>query len=163
MGHAQSTSQLYGREKELGDLLASLDETSAGRGRLILLGGDPGIGKTRLADELAGRARALGWRVLWGRAWEAAGAPPYWPWVQAIRGFVRSMPPDDIRRDLGTGIADVAQMLPELRHLFPEIPTPPDDASESARFRLFDSTATFLRAITRRGATPDRPRRSPRR
>ena len=74
MGHAQSTSQLYGREKELGDLLASLDETSAGRGRLILLGGDPGIGKTRLADELAGRARALGWRVLWGRAWEAAGA-----------------------------------------------------------------------------------------
>ena len=150
MGQAQSASQLYGRDKELGDLLASLDDTAAGRGRLVLLGGDPGIGKTRLADELAGRARALGWRVLWGRAWEAAGAPPYWPWVQAIRGFVRSTPPEDIRRDLGTGIADVAQMLPELRHLFPEIPTPPDDASESARFRLFDSTATFLRAITRR-------------
>ena len=138
-----------GRERELGELLEDLDEASLGRGRLILLGGEPGIGKSRLADELAARARERGYQVLWGRGWEDAGAPPYWPWVQALRTYLRTTAPDVIRRHVGAGASDVAQLLPELQETFPDLPTPADAASESARFQLFNSTATLLRNVGR--------------
>lgn len=134
-----------GRERELGELIQALDDAASGRGRLILLGGEPGIGKSRLADELASRARNAGHAVLWGRGWEDAGAPPFWPWVQALRSHVRSSDPDEVRSQLGSGAGDLAQMLPELRDLFPDIAPLPAAESESARFQLFDSTTTFLR------------------
>ena len=138
---------LVGRERELAELLDALDQAATGRGRLMLIGGEPGIGKSRLADELASRARQGGFQVLWGRAWEDAGAPPYWPWIQALRVYLRSTPIDDVRRDLGSGAVDMAHILPELRDVFPDLPPPPDAASESARFQLFDSTATLLRNV----------------
>lgn len=111
----------------------------------MLLGGEPGIGKSRLADETAQRAQEAGFRVLWGRAWEDAGAPPYWPWVQVLRAYVRSVEASVALTQLGPGASDVAQMLPELRTAYPDLPPPADTASDSARFQLFDSTAAFLR------------------
>ena len=149
MGEFQAGSRLIGRDRELDELHGALLEAGAGHGRIILLGGEPGIGKSRLVDELASRARSLGHDVLWGRAWEVAGAPPYWPWVQALRVYLRSTAIDDVRRDMGSGAVDVAQMLPELRDLFGDLPAPPDSSSDSARFQLFDSTATLLRNIAR--------------
>jgi tetratricopeptide (TPR) repeat protein len=145
----QSGAVFAGRDRELRDLLEVLTESAAGHGHLILLGGEPGIGKSRLADELAARARERGHQVLWGRGWEDAGAPPYWLWVQALRTHLRSTAVDELRQQIGSGAADVAQMLPELRDLFPDLPPPPDAASESARFQLFDSTATLLRNAAR--------------
>jgi tetratricopeptide (TPR) repeat protein len=142
-------TRIVGRDRELGELLALLDEARAGRGHLVLLGGEPGIGKSRLADELAGRARTQGSLVLWGRGWEDAGAPPYWPWIQALRAYLRSTSGDDVRRHLGSGATDVAQMLPELRDLLPDLAPHREQASESARFRLFDSTTTLLRNVAR--------------
>jgi DNA-binding SARP family transcriptional activator len=77
-----------GREHELSQLLAGLDDAFAGRGRLFLVCGASGVGKTRLADELAARAKERGARILWGRAWKEGGeAPDYWPWRQALRGI----------------------------------------------------------------------------
>jgi DNA-binding SARP family transcriptional activator len=77
-----------GREQELSQLLAGLDDAFAGRGRLFLVCGASGVGKTRLADELAARAKERGARILWGRAWKEGGeAPDYWPWRQALRGI----------------------------------------------------------------------------
>jgi len=145
----QAGTFFVGRDRELRELLEALDEAGSGRGRIFLLGGEPGIGKSRLADELATRARELGHQVLWGRGWEDAGAPPYWPWVQALRSYLRSTDPDAVREHLGPGAADVAQMLPELRRLFPELRPRPESDSESARFQLFDSTATLLRNAAR--------------
>ena len=104
-----------GRERELEELLGALDEARSGQGRVITLGGEPGIGKSRLADELAVRARERDCEVLSGRGWEDAGAPAYWSWVQALRSHIRATDPDDLRRQLGAGAGDVAQMLPELR------------------------------------------------
>jgi tetratricopeptide (TPR) repeat protein len=145
-----STGTFVGRDQELAEMLRSLDAAESGQGRLVLLGGEPGIGKTRLADELTIRAADRGDLVLWGRAWEDAGAPAYWPWVQAVRAYVRSAPIDDVRRDVGTGAVDVAQMLPELRDMLPEVPDPPDRSSDSARFQLFDSTARLFRNLASR-------------
>ena len=136
---------LVGRDPELGELLAALGEAAGGSGRLVLLGGEPGIGKSRLADELASRARERDYAVLWGRRWEDAGAPPYWPWVQALRTYLRSTAADSILDQLGAGVTDVAQMLPELRSLQPGLELPVEAQSDSARFQLFDSTTTFLR------------------
>jgi DNA-binding SARP family transcriptional activator len=81
-----------GRERELAELAPALEDLAAGRGRLFLVSGDSGIGKTRLADELASRAKDAGARVLWGRCSKRAGAPPYWPWTQALQSLGEDVP-----------------------------------------------------------------------
>ncbi|HEU6443562.1 MAG TPA: BTAD domain-containing putative transcriptional regulator [Gaiellaceae bacterium] len=136
--------RLIGRERELAALLEGLEGALSGRGRLLLIAGEPGIGKSRLADELAEHARRRRAVTLFGRAWEAGGAPAYWPWVQAIRSYVRGRDAETVRDQLGSGAADVAQMLPELRQLLPEVGAPPSLDPEGARFRLFDATTSFL-------------------
>jgi tetratricopeptide (TPR) repeat protein len=145
-----SGAVFVGRQRELGELLGGLDDALAGRGGLFLLAGEPGIGKSRLADELTARARERGAQVLVGRCWEAGGAPAYWPWVQALRGYVRGCDAGLLRSQLGAGAGDVAQLLPELNDLFPDLPLPPSLDPEGARFRLFDSTASFLRVAAER-------------
>jgi DNA-binding SARP family transcriptional activator len=134
-----------GRERELGELRSGLDSAFAGRGRLFLVSGEPGIGKSRLADEVATEARERGAQVLVGRCWEAGGAPAYWPWVQTIRAYLPNRDPERLRLELGSGASDLAQIVPELVELFPDLATPPALDPEGARFRLFDATALFLK------------------
>ena len=93
-------------------------------------------------------ARDRGIGVLWGRGWEDAGAPAYWPWVQALRTLLRTETPEAIREYLGSGAADVAQILPELRTIVPDLPSRSPD-SDAARFQLFDSTADLIRHAAR--------------
>jgi DNA-binding SARP family transcriptional activator len=138
-------SVFVGREGELAELAGGLDDALGGRGCLFLLVGEPGIGKSRLAEELVARARAGGARVLVGRCWEAGGAPAYWPWVQSLRDYVRDSDGAALREQLGAGAADLAQLLPELRERFPDLSEPPSPDSDAARFRLFDAVAEFLR------------------
>jgi DNA-binding SARP family transcriptional activator/tetratricopeptide (TPR) repeat protein len=143
-------SAFVGRERELAELIAGLDDAFAGRGRLFLLVGEPGIGKSRLSDELIAHARTRGARVLVGRCWEAGGAPAYWPWVQSLRAYVRETDSEALRAQLGAGAADLGQIVPELRARFPDLPELGSPGSEDARFRLFDATAQFLRNASAR-------------
>jgi tetratricopeptide (TPR) repeat protein len=83
---------LRGRRIELGVIAAAIEGAKSARSTTIALVGEPGIGKTRLATETAVRASAAGFAVWWGRAWEAGGAPAYWPWRQLCDG----LPRDDI-------------------------------------------------------------------
>lgn len=138
-------SAFVGRERELAALVAGLDDACAGRGCLFLLGGEPGIGKSRLADELMEHARARGARVLVGRCWEAGGAPAYWPWVQALRRYLRETDREALRAQLGDTGADVAAVLPDVRDVLPDLPPPSAVDSDGARFRLLESVASFLR------------------
>jgi DNA-binding SARP family transcriptional activator len=138
-------SVFVGREPELAALLDGLDEVFAGHGRLFLVAGEPGIGKSRLAEELIRHATGRGARVLVGRCWEAGGAPAYWPWVQSLRAYVRASDDTALSGQLGAGAAELAQILPELRERFRDLPEPRAPESEGARFRLFDATAEFLR------------------
>jgi DNA-binding SARP family transcriptional activator len=80
-----AASPLEGRAEELELLEAGLDDALAGRGRLFVVVGAAGTGKTRLVDELASSAKQRGTRILWGRGWAGGGAPAYWPWTQALR------------------------------------------------------------------------------
>jgi tetratricopeptide (TPR) repeat protein len=146
MTELMSGTPFVGRETELRALLEGVDGAVAGAGRLFLIGGEPGIGKSRLADEVATRSQGRGQLVLWGRGWEDAGAPPYWPWVQVLRSYLRRADATEARLQMGAGAGDMAQMLPELCDLFPDVTPPPATNSDSARFQLFDSTTTFLRA-----------------
>lgn len=134
-----------GRERELGELSAGLDDAIVGRGRLFLLVGEPGIGKSRLAEEIARRGRSRGARVLVGRCWEAGGAPAYWPWVESLRAYIRDLPPARLVEEVGGGAADLAQLLPELHERLSDLPELAPLDPESARFRLFDATQEFLR------------------
>jgi tetratricopeptide (TPR) repeat protein len=129
-----------GREAELGRLVRALDRAIAHDGRLVLLVGEPGIGKTRIARELALRAAALGVAVRWGRCQETEGAPSYWPWVQVLR--------DHEQRELEAGAGPAAGALAAL--LADDVP-PPLVASEAesthARFQLFETVAKALRRL----------------
>lgn len=142
---SRSLGSFFGRREELTWLLAGLEDATRGHGRLFLVGGEPGIGKSRLADEVANRGRAQDAVVLWGKCWEAGGAPAYWPWVQCLRTYIRGREPNTLRDQLGPGAADIAQMLPEIEAFVPDLPGLPSIDPESARFRLFDSTTAFLR------------------
>ena len=136
---------LVGRDGELAELLAGLDDAACGTGRLFLLAGDPGIGKSRLAGEAAARARERGIKVVWGRCWEAGGAPAYWPWVQALRAVVRGVGREELVPQLGAGAPFVAQIVTEVAEILPEVGPPPPMGAEAARFGLFDAVAAFLR------------------
>ena len=141
----QTRNTFVGREAELVELTEGLEDAIAGRGRLFLFAGEPGIGKSRLADEVIRQATRRGMRVLVGRCWEAGGAPAYWPWVQSLRSYARNTEPDALRAQLGTAAVELAQIVPELRELLPGLPEPVSAESEGARFRLFDATVEFLR------------------
>ncbi len=120
-------AHLVGRRRELEALTGWLAAARDGRGRLVLCAGEPGIGKTRLAQELAAQAAAQGVAVAWGRCAEVEGAPAYWPWRQVLRALGR----DD-------ALGGAERSRPGVR----------DGGGESPeeRFRLFDDVVEALRA-----------------
>src|SRR5262249_23697199 len=135
---------LLGRARELADLRSALKESSGGHGDLVLLTGEPGIGKTRLATALGELAAAEGHRVAWARGWDGGGAPAFWRWVQVVRAVAADRNDEELLADLGAGARWVAQLAPELRERL-ELPEAGDLESEQARFSLFDAVTVFLR------------------
>jgi DNA-binding CsgD family transcriptional regulator len=135
-----------GRQREMAELKAALEEALSGHGQLVMLVGEPGIGKTRTAQELATYAEWRGAHVLWGWCYEEAGAPPYWPWVQPLRSYIQQQVPQRLRPEMGSGAPDIAEVIPDLRNKLPNLELPPAlDSPEASRFRLFDSITTFLK------------------
>jgi class 3 adenylate cyclase len=139
-----------GREQELQRLHRAYDEAFAGRGSLLMLVGEPGIGKTRTVQELETYARIRGGQALWGAAHEAAGAPAYWPWVQVGRMYGSTNDVTELAPDMQAKGPVLATVFPERREdaNFTE-PEPLDDP-EAAQFRLFDAYVTFVRAMAKR-------------
>ena len=73
----------------MGLLSVALDDACVGHGGVVLLAGEPGIGKTRIAEQLGLQAAQRGAQVLWGRCYEGGSAPAFWPWIQILRAYVR--------------------------------------------------------------------------
>ena len=133
-----------GRETESRQLREMFDAARKGTGGLALLVGEPGIGKTRLAEELLTYARMNGAQVLVGRSYEGEGAPAYWPWIQVIRSSVHDRNAQTLASQMGSGAGYIAQIVSEVRQVLPDVQSPAGSDQESSRFQLFDSITTFL-------------------
>ncbi|MEE9286423.1 MAG: AAA family ATPase [Dehalococcoidia bacterium] len=133
-----------GREAERADLWRCLDQAAKGRGALVMIGGEPGVGKTRLAEELMAEARQRGLLTLTGHCYEMEGAPPYIPFVEIVEASARVVPPEALREALGDSAPEVAKLMPELRRLYPDIPATPDLPPEQERRYLFNGMRDFL-------------------
>lgn len=140
-----------GRERTMELLLSNLEDAMAGRGRVALLIGEPGIGKTRVAEQLASHARERGAEVLVGRCVEGEGAPAFWPWVQIVRSYVQDRSRSELEEILGTRAPVVARAIAEVAEKLGELTEPAELEPAQARFRLFDSlSAFFINAAAKR-------------
>jgi predicted ATPase len=132
-----TTDGLIGRDEAMAVLRASFDQAAAGRGQLVLIGGEAGIGKTAVAVAAADHASSLGALVLWGRCSETEGVPAFWPWAQVVRAAADAgaRPPAAVEA-LGWAASADAE------------PTGLSDAASSrGRFRLFDATTGFVATL----------------
>ena len=148
----RNEQNFVGRETELAQLRGALAEAIAGRGGIVMLAGEPGIGKTRTAQELASYAESQGVRVLWGWCYEGEGAPPYWPWLEPIRDYVRRADSSVLRVQMGDGAAAIAEVAPDLSQYLGQTEPLPELEPSEARFRFFGAIASFLK-----NASADRP------
>jgi class 3 adenylate cyclase/tetratricopeptide (TPR) repeat protein len=151
-GEGGLTTQLplVGRDTELGRLSGRLAEAAAGGGGLAMILGEPGIGKTRLMDELSEQAWRDGAFVLRGGCFEAEWSPPFAPFAEALGAHVATARPEELRADMGPGAAPIAQLVPAVREALPDVGEPPPLQPDEERFRLLDSVASFLLARSRR-------------
>lgn len=133
----QGTPQgvFVGRGRELAELEEGLQSALRGHGRVFLVCGDAGIGKTYLAEALATQAVDQGAAVVWARSWEDPGPPPYWPWLQVVRSCLRES--GGVPTDL-------------LDHFLPELSDDARRTEGKVRFLLFDAISTFLRSQARK-------------
>ena len=144
---AQTPSfRLVGRRLELARLRDTWRQSAAGSRRMILLGGESGIGKSRLATELGRVVHAEGAVVLLGRCDEAANTP-YQPFADTLRHLVTHVPKGDLVSLLGPGAGELALLVPEIAGMHPSAPTSLD--SETERHLLFGAITAWIRAQSR--------------
>ena len=143
------TVPLIDRAREVGELRAALDAALGGRGRVVLLCGEPGIGKTRLASVLVDEAESRGVPVWWGRGWEDGSAPAFWPWNTALRRWMDRVGDEAVVTAAGSWSAELAHVFPVLRDRIPELRQSESRESDGARFRLFDIVSRFLAVVAR--------------
>ena len=128
---------------------AAFDESLSGKTGIVLVVGEPGIGKTRTVEELGVYASVRGAQVLWGHSYEGDIGVPYLPFVEALRTFVRELSDDGHLLDPDAGCAEVATIIPELRDRLPQLAVLPALEGDAERHRLFEGVSSFLVAATR--------------
>jgi DNA-binding SARP family transcriptional activator len=142
-----TSHRLVGRERPLAAARNALDDTVAGRGHVVLVAGEPGIGKTRLVQELAEMARARRVDVAWGRCNDNEGAPPLWPWTQVLRTLRAIRPIEELAEAAKRAGPALAPLVPDLAGdgvAFGPV-TP-----EHSRFLLYDATTRLLLELAAR-------------
>ncbi|MDQ3954166.1 MAG: AAA family ATPase, partial [Actinomycetota bacterium] len=133
-----------GREKERAELSRALDELKSGTGGLVLIGGEPGVGKTRLAEETAAEAVRRDFRTLIGRCYDVDAPPPYLPFIEVLEGASREVDLETFRMALGNAAGEIAKVMPQLRNLYDDIPPGLDLPPEQERRYLFNSIVEFV-------------------
>ena len=143
---------LVGREKELASLRECWQEAETGQGRLVLISGEAGVGKTRLIEEFSHHQRWQGVRVLWGRCYEFERVLPYQPVAEALRTILSTVTSAEVADLPARIIAEVARLAPEIAERFPSLETPASISFEQEQARLFDGVARFLSKLSSHGA-----------
>ena len=150
---------MVGRERELATILSELDDAASGRGRLVLISGEPGVGKTRLTDEVAQAAGARRMAIMVGHCSEHDEAVAYLPFVEILENFVNRTPDLELlRATLGDEGRELARLLPKLKSILPDLPPPLDLPPAQARRHLFNCFFDFAARIAARPADADDPR-----
>ena len=139
--------RLIGRERELEELKAHWQRAGEEHRHVVLLSGEAGIGKTRLAREVMVYVRLQGAVVLWGRCYEQEVAVPYRPFTDAFRDHIARQSPATLRRQVGGSAAELARLVPALREKLGSITPNPSLNPHEERLRLFDHVASFLRNL----------------
>jgi tetratricopeptide (TPR) repeat protein len=133
-----------GREPELKQLKSAFDGAISGQGALMMVMGEPGIGKTALCEQLSTYVTLRGGRTLVGHCYEKGSLSlPYLAFVEALRSYVLSREVKDLREELGTGAADVARIISEIRERL-KIKLRPQKDPEEERYRLLQAVTAFL-------------------
>jgi hypothetical protein len=134
-----------GREAELRQVQTAFDKALSGQGGLVMVVGEPGIGKTALIEQLATYATLRGGTILTGHCYEEGSLSlPYLAFVEALRSYATSRPPEALRQELGRAAGDVARIVSEVRERLAIEPRPPADPEED-RWRLLQAVGEFLR------------------
>jgi len=145
--HQLVRGRLIDRASEALQLKQHWERAQQARGHLVLLSGEPGVGKTRLAQELISHAQESGATVLHGGCYEYEATTPYLPMVEAFREWAQWRNADQLRAALGATAAEIAKLAPEIEaKLGPLAPNAPLSPGEE-RLRLFDNAARFLRSL----------------
>jgi predicted ATPase len=140
---AGKRDSFVGRARELSLLRESFDRARVGELELVLVAGEPGVGKTRLAFELARYAHEQGATVLYGRCDEEA-LVAYQPFVQGLSEYVARCPVDRLRTLVGAGAPELGRLLPELGRRLPGFSEPTAAEPEAERYRLFEAASDFV-------------------
>ena len=140
--------QLVGRKAEINALLRCWQEVRQGRGQIAFITGEQGIGKTSLAQQLAGQSDAP--VLLFGRCANVRGRQAYRPFVDALETYFATVPPELFDADAQRLIADFAPLIPQLEQILPDLLPPPPLKPKQAQRRLMGSLTRFIRQATRR-------------
>jgi hypothetical protein len=146
---AQRTA-FVGRETERHAIRGIIDRAQAGQGSLVMIGGGPGVGKSRLAMEMGEYASRVGFRCVVGHCYERDEPFPYLPFVEILEsGLAQAASLDDFRRRMGDNARELAQLAPSLRRVFPDIPQPLELPPAQKRRFLFQGLSEALARTAR--------------
>jgi tetratricopeptide (TPR) repeat protein len=140
---------LIGREQEFAELNRSLEEALAGRGSLVMVGGEPGIGKTHLTGAILEAAKRRGAFAVIGHCYEMEGAQPYVPFIEMLEYSARTAPRESFWYVLGDDAPEVARLMPELRVMYPDMTAAIQLPAEQQRRFLFNAYRAFVERSAR--------------
>ncbi len=138
-----------GRETEQAELNHLVDQAIRGRGGLMLIGGEPGVGKTRLVEQILAHAHDQRCLTLTGRCYESDGTAPFMPFVEIVEECMGSIPAKSLRESLSDAAPEIARLVPSLRRHFPDIPASLGLPPEQQRHYLFKNYAAFIARASR--------------
>lgn len=147
LGVAADRFAFVGREEELDSLRTAAKLAAEGERATLLLAGEPGIGKTRLAYEVAHAGHGEGGTVLYGRCDDEVGVP-YQPFVEALEHFITHCPPEEASLRMGRYPGELVRLVPWLTEQMPDLPPPLESDPETERYRLFEAVAGWLAATS---------------
>lgn len=144
----RAETPFVGRATERAQLRELMQTALGGQGALVMIGGEPGVGKSRLAQEIAGEGHARGFRIFTGHCYESQGDLPYMPWVEIVEAAARETPAEFLRDALGDAGPELARVVPQLRRAFPDIPPPLELPSDQQRRYTFSCLGDHIAQLT---------------